>query len=122
VLWRNDNGQVALWLMNGTNLLGGGVVGPGSASTDWAVAGSGDFNGDVRDDILWRNDNGQIATWLLNGTNLIGGGLVGPGSATTRRTGPTHEPSTGSVRSRMPSSSSRTVLWPNHVTPSDSAS
>ncbi len=30
----------------------------------WHVVGTGDFNGDGRDDILWRNDNGQISNWL----------------------------------------------------------
>ena len=30
-----------------------------SVRTDWHVAGTGDFNGDGRDDILWRNDNGD---------------------------------------------------------------
>jgi hypothetical protein len=84
ILWRNDDGQIAMWLMNGIALApGGGFAGNGSAPTDWTVAGNGDFNGDMKDDVLWRNDNGQIAMWLLSGTNLVGGGFAGPGSATT---------------------------------------
>src|SRR5262249_19804188 len=81
VLWRHDIGPIAAWLMNGANVVGGGLVGPGTAPNGWQIAGGGDFNGDGRDDILWRNDNGQIATWMLNGTGLVGGGLIGPGSA-----------------------------------------
>ena len=33
-------------------------------SLDWTVAGTGDFNGDGRDDILWRNDSGALINWL----------------------------------------------------------
>ena len=40
--------------------------------TDWHVVGTGDFNGDGRDDILWRNDSGQLTDWLrtANGSFL----------------------------------------------------
>ena len=31
-------------------------------STNWHLAGTGDFNGDGRDDILWRNDAASSAT------------------------------------------------------------
>jgi hypothetical protein len=79
---RNDSGQAAIWLLNGNNVVGGGLVStnPGSA---WHVKASGDFNGDGRADILWQNDSGQAAIWLLNGNNVVGGGLVStnPGSA-----------------------------------------
>ena len=27
ILWQNDDGSVALWDMNGTNVVGGGLVG-----------------------------------------------------------------------------------------------
>jgi hypothetical protein len=30
------------------------------------VAGTGDFNGDGRDDILWRDVSGQLTNWLAN--------------------------------------------------------
>jgi hypothetical protein len=33
-------------------------------SSEWNVAGIGDFNGDGRDDILWRHDNGVLTNWL----------------------------------------------------------
>ena len=28
------------------------------------MAGTGDFNGDGRDDVLWRHDDGTITNWL----------------------------------------------------------
>src|SRR5204862_7801836 len=32
--------------------------------TNWHIAGTGDFNGDGRDDILWRSDSGALSDWL----------------------------------------------------------
>ena len=62
--------------MNGTNVIGGGPVGP-NPGPSWHVIDSGDFNGDSNDDILWQDDSGQAAIWLMNGTSLVGGGPSG---------------------------------------------
>ncbi|HEV2044406.1 MAG TPA: FG-GAP-like repeat-containing protein, partial [Sphingomicrobium sp.] len=65
ILWRNTDGTLSNWLGTAT----GGFT-PNNANaaalvpTDWQVAGTGDFNGDGRDDILWRNDNGTVSNWL----------------------------------------------------------
>jgi hypothetical protein len=66
VLWRNANGDTALWNPNGS---GGftfqdlGVVGAG-----WQIAGTGDFTGNGEDSILWRNANsGDAELWNPNG-------------------------------------------------------
>ncbi len=32
--------------------------------TSWHIVGTGDFNGDGRDDILWRNTDGSLTNWL----------------------------------------------------------
>ncbi|MCW1429995.1 FG-GAP-like repeat-containing protein [Novosphingobium sp. JCM 18896] len=65
VLWRNDSGQFSEWLGQAN---GGFVNNDAKASrnvpTSWKVAGTGDFNGDSRDDVLWRNDNGTLTNWL----------------------------------------------------------
>ena len=65
ILWRNTNGQVSDWLGQAD---GGFVLNDAVAltmvSTDWNVVGTGDFNGDGRDDILWRNIDGQLSNWL----------------------------------------------------------
>ncbi len=69
ILWRNDNGLLSNWLANAN----GGFT-PNDANahigvpTSWQVAGTGDFNGDGRDDVLWRNDNGQLSNWLGTAT------------------------------------------------------
>ena len=65
VLWRHSDGTVSDWLGTAT----GGFT-PNNANsarfvpTAWHVVGTGDFNGDGRDDILWRNDNGMVSNWL----------------------------------------------------------
>ena len=82
ILWQNTNGQVAIWELNGTNVIGGGNVGA-NPGPSWKAIGTGDFNDDGHSDILWQNTNGQVAIWELNGTNVIGGGNVGANPGTS---------------------------------------
>jgi Ca2+-binding RTX toxin-like protein len=67
LLWRNSDGQVMTWQMNGaqhtTNQ--GMFLGPGP---DWRIAdGHGDYNGDGKSDILWRNTDGTMVIWQMDG-------------------------------------------------------
>jgi hypothetical protein len=59
LLWQNDDGSAAIWEMNGTNVIGGGVlaINPGPA---WHIKGAGDYNRDGRADILWQNANSEV--------------------------------------------------------------
>jgi hypothetical protein len=76
ILFRNDNGAI-------TNFLGtanGGILNNGDniytvVDNSWHIAGTGDFNGDGRDDILWRNDNGAVFTFL----STANGGVINNG-------------------------------------------
>jgi hypothetical protein len=76
ILWRNSTtGQVYIWLMNGTTLTSSGSL--GSVSSDWSIAGVGDFDGNGTSDTLWRNSTtGQVYIWFINGTTMSGGGSV----------------------------------------------
>ena len=63
--WRNDNGAFSDWLGKAN---GGFTPNDAAAfntvATNWQIVGTGDFNGDGRDDILWRNDGGALSDWL----------------------------------------------------------
>ncbi len=71
ILWQNDSGTPAVWLMNGTGVAvtGPALTNPGPA---WHVKDAGDFNGDGKADILWQNDNGTAGVWLMNGVERLG--------------------------------------------------
>jgi hypothetical protein len=77
ILWRNTStGQVVVWFVNGTSVIGGGS--PGGAVSPWAIAETGDFNFDGKSDILWvNNTTGQLVVWLLEGASVIDGGSLG---------------------------------------------
>ena len=80
ILWQNDDGRPAVWLMNGTGIaaLGPGLLNPGPT---WHARDGVDFDGDGKADILWQNDSGAPAVWLMNGTGVaaFGPALANPG-------------------------------------------
>jgi Domain of unknown function (DUF4347)/FG-GAP-like repeat/Calx-beta domain len=78
ILWRNNDGRVSLWQMDGNTILpASGLIGP--ANTDWNIAGTGDFNGDGKSDILWRNNDGLVSLWQMDGNTILpASGLIGP--------------------------------------------
>ena len=66
ILWRNDAGA-AQQLAGQRQMAASSTTTPTPSPrspTNWHVAGTGDFNGDGRDDILWRNDSGAVSDWL----------------------------------------------------------
>ena len=48
-----------------------GAAGSFNPGPSWEVKGSGDFNGDGKDDILWQGSDGTAAIWLMNGTTAV---------------------------------------------------
>jgi hypothetical protein len=74
VLWRDSSGVVTDWLGTASGAFVGNLANASSSlPTSWHIVGTGDFNGDGRDDILWRNDLGTVTDWL--GTSS--GGFTG---------------------------------------------
>jgi len=71
ILWRNDNGAVAIWEMTGTAdgksiavKANGQFNITQSVDPSWHVVAARDFNpNDNKAGILWQNDNGAIALW-----------------------------------------------------------
>ena len=75
ILWRDDNGNVAMWLMNGPAVLQASVL--GDVPSNWSIVGQRDFNGDGYADILWRDSVGDVAIWLMNGFSVTSATVLG---------------------------------------------
>jgi hypothetical protein len=69
ILWRDANGNLAIWAMNGASVLFGGAI-AGGVPAGWSIVGQRDFNGDGKSDLLWQDATGDIAIWFLNGIQL----------------------------------------------------
>jgi hypothetical protein len=76
LLWQHAvTGQLYIWLMDHTTLIG--ELAPQSAAPDWRVAGTGDFNGDGKPDIIWVNRaTMQVYVWFMDKERMIGGDFV----------------------------------------------
>jgi hypothetical protein len=79
ILLRRDDGWVTNWLGNAS----GGFTNNGANTalfftTDWKVIGTGDVNGDGKDDLILRRDDGWITDWLGTAT----GGFTNNGANT----------------------------------------
>jgi hypothetical protein len=75
LLWRQSNGGLALWQMNGAGIVssvvtsGGNPVAPDSS---WSMVGTGNFffnSGIGTADVLWRQSGGGLALWNVNGVS-----------------------------------------------------
>lgn len=75
ILWQNDDGQVAIWKLNGTAIIFSSVlINPGP---DWRAFGLGDYNGYGGSAIYLQNTNGELKVWKPNGINAIGSSSLG---------------------------------------------
>lgn len=76
ILWQNmNNGRLNVWLMSGTTVLASSAsltIQPRGGASLWELAGTGDFNGDHKQDILWRNKlNGYSLVWFMDGVEVL---------------------------------------------------
>jgi hypothetical protein len=74
VFQRPSDGLVEVMLLNGTTVLGGGVISGGVANAPlWQVTAVTDINGDGKSDLVYRNTaTGAIQFQLLDGATSIG--------------------------------------------------
>jgi hypothetical protein len=80
ILWQNFiNGNLVLWGTDGAQLTDNFLI--GTAAAGWTVAGSGDFDGDVRSDILFTEASGDVVIWFMNGTQISWSARVGTRAA-----------------------------------------
>ena len=73
ILWRDNLGNVAIWLFAGTEIMSTMTVAPpdGWVPTSWTPVETGDYNGDARSDILFADTSGDAAIWFMNGTQIL---------------------------------------------------
>ena len=82
ILFRNDAGALAMWLLNSQGQLLGAPSPIGNMDALYHTEGTGDLNGDGRSDIIFRDGSGTLVEWLMNGTSLLAPQAV-IGSAST---------------------------------------
>ena len=71
LLLNNTNHGVAVWQMNGTQVVAKPQVGTINAAAGWHLPRQGDFNGDGKTDLLFLNDTTHgVAVWQMNGTQV----------------------------------------------------
>ena len=69
-MWRNSDGTIATWLMNGNAPHVFGLITPMTAS--WTlIDGHSDYNGDGKSDLLWRGPDGEVRAWLIDNSTLV---------------------------------------------------
>jgi FG-GAP-like repeat/FG-GAP repeat len=72
ILWQNASGGLAMWLMNGGQVLRSATIaplGPTYSTPGSSILGQHDFDGDGNADILWRDSNGNDLITYMNGVN-----------------------------------------------------
>jgi autotransporter-associated beta strand protein len=75
ILWRDNAGNVGVWLMNGTSVLTAGVL--GNVPLNWSIVGQRDFAGSGDAGILWRDTSGNVGMWLMNGAQIQSATVLG---------------------------------------------
>ncbi len=66
----------AVWLADGATVSSSASL--GVVSTEWSIAGTGDFNADDQTDLLLENTTtGERAIWLMNGTTFLASSTLG---------------------------------------------
>jgi hypothetical protein len=99
LLWRSGD-QTALWLINGTKFTAVAVTAAAGVftgndalfssgfdtnagrapplSSDWAILGATDVNGDGRADVVLADGQGNVSIWQMQGASIQASGLVPP--------------------------------------------
>jgi hypothetical protein len=88
IVWRDNVGDVSIWLMNGAAVSSAAGLGNVPIAT-WSIVSQRDFNGDGKSDLLWRDTSGDTAIWFMNGTAVASSASLGniPSNWTVLATG-----------------------------------
>src|SRR5262249_42373436 len=64
IVWQNDNGVAAIWLMDGLKIKNGYTIsGTAANGPTWHIIDARDMDGDGKAGLIWQNENGATAIW-----------------------------------------------------------
>ena len=66
ILWQDNNGDAAIWLMNGISVVSQQIL--ATRFPDWRAIGTGNFTRDRDSGIVCQDSDGAVAIWGTNGT------------------------------------------------------
>jgi hypothetical protein len=79
LLLQNDDGELALWLMDGVKMKASTLLRPARPSDPgWRLVGSADFNHDGNTDLVFQHTDGTLGVWYMRGTRLVEATLLSP--------------------------------------------
>jgi hypothetical protein len=80
ILFEDNGGFVAAWLMNGTTLQSAAFLTPSNVGdAAWRISASGDFNRDGKEDVLYQHTDGTLAVWFMDGNlGMTAASLLNP--------------------------------------------
>jgi formylglycine-generating enzyme required for sulfatase activity/murein DD-endopeptidase MepM/ murein hydrolase activator NlpD len=79
LLFQDDDGFMAVWMMNGPNLVSAKFLEPNRpGDSRYRIVATGDFNGDGKEDVIFQHADGTLAAWFMGGTRLTQGALLTP--------------------------------------------
>jgi plastocyanin len=81
ILWQQSAGWLAVWFMNGTNLVQSQLISRPPPGALWRVVGIGDFNHDGQADLLFRHRNGYLLVWFMSGATPVRQSLLYNGNS-----------------------------------------
>ncbi|MCI0539102.1 MAG: FG-GAP-like repeat-containing protein [Verrucomicrobiales bacterium] len=67
LIFQDAAGALAVWLMQGAELINAAPFEVPSLDPVWRVFGVADFDGDGRPDLGLQNDDGSLAAWIMDG-------------------------------------------------------
>ncbi|MBI2950432.1 MAG: immunoglobulin domain-containing protein [Verrucomicrobia bacterium] len=74
IVFQDENGLLAFWEMNGTDLSSADLLIPGAIDEPgWRIVGSSDFDRDGYSDLALQHREGKLAVWFMKGRRLISG-------------------------------------------------
>jgi glucose/arabinose dehydrogenase len=71
LVWQHEpSGALYVWFMQGTRLVSGQPLSPGTVDPTWRLAATGDFDRDGEVDLLFQEPaSSRLVVWLMNGTS-----------------------------------------------------